>query len=54
MPEVQESQDFKALRNDLTAELEKFRVMITQEYVLKANDLNVDAKRGKSYAAICK
>jgi hypothetical protein len=45
MPEVQESQGFKALRNDLAAELEKFRLMITQEYVLKANNLNVDAKK---------
>jgi hypothetical protein len=44
MPEVQESQGFKALCNDLTAELEKFHAMITQEYVLKANYLNVNAK----------
>ncbi len=28
--------------------------MITQEYVLKANDLNVDAKQGRYHAAICK
>ena len=34
MPEVQESQGFKALRNNLTADLEKFRAMITQEYIL--------------------
>ena len=54
MPEVQESQGFKALRNDLTGELEKFCVMITQEYVLKANDLNVDAKRRRYHGAICK
>ncbi len=45
MPEVQESQGFKTLRSNLTADLEKFRVMITTEYVLKANDLNVEAKK---------
>ncbi len=54
MPEVQESQGFKALRNDLAMELEKFRAMITQEYILKANDLNVDAKQGRYHAATCK
>jgi type VI protein secretion system component VasF len=54
MPEVQKSQGFKALRNDLTTELEKFHAMITQEYVLKANDLNADAKRGRYHTAICK
>jgi hypothetical protein len=41
MPEVQESQGFKALRNNLIMELEKFCVMIMQEYILKANNLNV-------------
>ena len=54
MPEVQASQGFKTLRNELTVELEKFRAMITQEYVLKANDMNVEAKRTRYYAAICK
>jgi hypothetical protein len=54
MPEVQESQGFKNLRNDLVVELEKFRAIITQEYVLKANDLNINAKQGKYHAAICK
>ena len=54
MPEVQESQGFKALRNNLTADLEKFRAMITQEYILKANDMNVEAKRSRYNAAICK
>jgi len=54
MPEVQASQGFKALRNNLTADLEKFQEMITQEYVLKANDLNVEAKRTRYYTAICK
>jgi hypothetical protein len=52
MPEVQESQGFKALHNVLTAELEKFCEKITQEYDLKANDLNVNAKRGRYHAAI--
>ncbi len=54
MPEVEESQGLKALHNVLTVELEKFRAMITQEYVLKANDLNVNAKQGRYHAAICK
>ena len=34
MPEVQESQGFKALRNNLTPDLEKFHAMITKEYIL--------------------
>ena len=54
MPEVQESQGFKTLRGDLTAELENFRVKITKDYVLKANDLNVEAKRTRFHFAICK
>ncbi len=54
MPEVRESQGFKTLRDDLAPDLEKFQAMITQEYVLKANDLNVEAKRTRYYAAICK
>jgi hypothetical protein len=45
MPEVQESQGFKALHNKLTADLEKFRSMITKEYILKVSDMNVNAKR---------
>ncbi len=45
MPEVQESQGFKTLRSNLTADLEKFRMMITTEYALKANDVNVKAKK---------
>ena len=54
MPEVQESQGFKALRNDLFVDLEKIRLMIIQEYVLKANDLNLEAKKRRYYTAICK
>jgi hypothetical protein len=54
MPEVHESKGFKTLHNNLTADLEKYRAMITQEYVLKANDLNVEAKRTRYYTAICK
>ena len=54
MPEVQESQGFKALRNNLTADLEKFRAMITQEYILKANDMNIEAKRSRYNVAVCK
>ena len=54
MPEVQESQGFKTLRSDLTAELEAFRAKITKDYVLKANDLNVEAKRTRFHFAICK
>jgi hypothetical protein len=45
MPEVQESQGFKALRNNLTANLEKFRAVVMQEHILKANNMNVKGKR---------
>jgi hypothetical protein len=54
MLEVQESQGFKALRNKLIADLEKFRSMITKEYVLKVSDMNVNAKRMRYHTAICK
>jgi hypothetical protein len=54
MPEVQESQGFKTLRSDLTAELESFRARITRDYVLKANDMNVEAKRTRFHFAVCK
>ncbi len=54
MPEVQESQGFKTLRGDLTAELESFRAKITRDYVLKANDMNVEAKRTRFHFAVCK
>ncbi len=45
MPEVQESQGFKTLRSDLAADLELFRDRITKEYILEANDMNVETKR---------
>jgi hypothetical protein len=54
MLEVQESQGFKALRNKLIADLEKFWSMITKEYVLKVSDMNVNAKRMRYHTAICK
>ena len=54
MPEVQESQGFKTLRSALTADLEAFRAKITKEYVLKATDMNVEAKRTRYHFAICK
>jgi hypothetical protein len=54
MPEVQESQGFKTLRNNPTADLKRFCIMITQSYALKANNMNVKAKRARFYAAICK
>ncbi len=44
MPEVQESQGFNTLRNDLTMDLEKICAMIMQNYVLKVDDMNVEAK----------
>ena len=40
----QESQAFKTLRDELTARLEKFRIEITQDFVIKAADITVDAK----------
>jgi hypothetical protein len=54
MPEVQESQGFKTLCSDLAADLELFHDRITKEYVLKANDMNVKAKRTRYHFAICK
>ena len=54
MPKVQESQGFKTLRSDLAADLEKFCAHITKEYVLKANNMNVEAKRTRYHFAICK
>ncbi len=54
MPEVQESQGFKTLHSNLTVDLEKFHAMITTEYVLKANNLNVEAKKIQYFATICK
>ncbi len=45
MPEVQESQGFKTLRNNLTVDLEIICAMVMQNYVLKVNDMNVKAKR---------
>jgi hypothetical protein len=54
MPKVQESQGFKALRNELATDLEKFHSMITKEYVLMVSDMNVNAKRTQYHTAICK
>ena len=54
MPEVQKSQGFKTLRGDLTAEVENFRKKITRDYVLKANNMNVEAKRTRFHFAVCK
>jgi hypothetical protein len=54
MPEVQESQGFKTLRNNLTMDLEKNCAVIMQNYVLNVNDMNVEAKRERYCAAICK
>ena len=50
----QESQAFKTLRDDLTARLEEFRIEITRDYVIKAADITVNAKKTKFHAAICK
>jgi hypothetical protein len=54
MPEVQESQGFKTLRNNLTSDLEEICAMIMQNYVLKANDMNIKAQRERYRAVICK
>ncbi len=54
MPEIQESQDFKTLPNNLTVDLEKNCAMIMQNYVLKVDGMNVEAKRERYRAAICK
>jgi hypothetical protein len=54
MPEVQESQGFKTLCNELTTDLEKFHNMITKEYVLKVSNLNVATKKMQYHVAVCK
>jgi hypothetical protein len=54
MPEVQESQGFKTLHDNLTMDLEKNCAMIMQNFVLKVDDMNVEAKRERYRATICK
>jgi hypothetical protein len=54
MKEVQESQGFKTQHSDLAADLEKFCAHITKEYVLKTNNMNVEAKKTRYHFAICK
>jgi hypothetical protein len=50
---VQESQAFKTLRDDLTARLEAIHVKILRNYILKAAILTVMAKRRQYHAAFC-
>ncbi len=45
LPEIEQSEGFKALRNDFTIDLENFRMSIMQKYVFPVNDLNVEAKK---------
>jgi hypothetical protein len=54
LPEVEQSKGFKALRNDFTIDLEKFRKSIMQNYIFKVKDLNVEAKKHQFHIAICK
>jgi hypothetical protein len=54
LPEVEQSEGFKALRNNFTIDLEKFRMSIMQNYVFPLNDLNVEAKRHQFHIAFCK
>jgi hypothetical protein len=54
LPEVEQKEGFKALRNDFTIDLEKFRKSIMQDYIFKVNDLNVKAKKHQFHIAICK
>ena len=54
LPEVEQSEGFKALRNDFTIDLEKFRMSIMQNYVFPVNDMNVKAKRHQFHIALCK
>jgi hypothetical protein len=51
---VQESQAFTTLRDELTADLEKFRMHVTRTYVLVASDMTVDAMKTRYHASICK
>jgi hypothetical protein len=54
LPEVEQSKEFKALRNDFTIDLEKFCMSIRQKYVFPVNDLNVKAKKHQFYNTFCK
>ena len=51
--EAQKSQAFMTLRDDLTAELEEIRVKISRNYVIKAAELTLNAKKTKYQAAVC-
>jgi hypothetical protein len=54
LPEVEQSEGFKALHNNFTFDLEKFRMSIMQKYVFPVNNLNVKAKKHQFYIAFCK
>jgi len=54
LPEVEQSEGFKALGNDFTIDLEKFLMSIMQKYVFPLNDMNVEAKRHQFHIALCK
>ncbi len=44
LPEVEQSEGFKALCNDFTIDIKKFCKSIMQNYIFKVNNLNVEAK----------
>jgi len=46
----QESQAFKTLRDNLTTRLEEFCIEITQDFVIKAAAITIDAKKTKCHA----
>jgi hypothetical protein len=54
LPEVEQSEGFKALSNNFTIDLENFRMSIMQKYDFPVNDLNVEAKKHQFYIAFCK
>ena len=51
---VQESQAFTALGDKLTTYLEEFCMHITQNYVLVASNMTVNAMKTWYHASICK
>ncbi len=54
LPEVEQSKGFKALHNEFTIDLEKYRKSIMQKYIFKVNNLNIKAKKNQFHITICK
>jgi hypothetical protein len=50
---IQKSQAFMTLRDELAAELDKIRIAITRDYITKAAELTLGAKKEKYHDAFC-